>query len=311
MQLKSLNPANKQNILKFLSKSLSKPISEISLNKTRNNGACSWSYKVTTSSDTFFLKVLRQEVSTSVVQSVSLRRIENECNGAQFAFSALGNPLFPIACCKDSAMVLYRWVPSEFGNVQHMIDASKSAVDCIYNELFIFLANWRKSSAGIDPPKTSKAAFKQLRIEAFFDQAAQKFPEYAQKIHRLSNRLLNGERVFTHGDFSPKNIVLDSVQKKYCVVDFELCHSGLPEYDTAGLTHHYAIDCVTQGIERSLEEVLYTIKKPNSATSGLDEEFLHNLVGILLMGRIYGKARFNFEKRNQKRLLEEVARHLI
>lgn len=79
--------------------------------------------------------------------------------------------------------------------------------------------------------------FEQLRITPFYREIARRHPEISDRVAKLISELEFSRLSLVHGDFSPKNILVDS----YCdvtVLDYEVAHTGNPVFDVAFLLAH-------------------------------------------------------------------------
>jgi 5-methylthioribose kinase len=102
------------------------------------------------------------------------------------------------------------------------------------------LATWHNYGA-ITPSLRDKfsedSLFDQLRISPFYNTVASKNPPLEGRILDLVKELKSNKTTLVHGDFSPKNIMVDHDQDIY-ILDFEVAHTGNPVFDLAFLTAH-------------------------------------------------------------------------
>lgn len=79
--------------------------------------------------------------------------------------------------------------------------------------------------------------FEQLRITPFYREIARLHPEISDRVAKLISELEFSRLSLVHGDFSPKNILVDS-SCDVTVLDYEVAHTGNPVFDVAFLLAH-------------------------------------------------------------------------
>jgi len=79
--------------------------------------------------------------------------------------------------------------------------------------------------------------FEELRIEPFHKYLAVKYPELLSPIEILIKMLRNRRSCFTHGDYSPKNMLINP-DNSIVLLDFEVAHWGNPVFDVAYCLGH-------------------------------------------------------------------------
>ena len=81
-----------------------------------------------------------------------------------------------------------------------------------------------------------QTVFEELRIDPYYRYTAARCPEAAVYIGRLMERS-GGRRVsLVHGDWSPKNLLVNG--SEVWVIDWEVIHYGDPSFDVAFLLNH-------------------------------------------------------------------------
>jgi len=88
----------------------------------------------------------------------------------------------------------------------------------------------------------SQTFFIELRVDPYLTATAKRHPALAKRIEQESARLLDNKLVLVHGDYSPKNILVDG--QKIFILDFEVAHIGDPSFDLAFLTNHFILKAV-------------------------------------------------------------------
>ncbi|WP_423751293.1 phosphotransferase family protein [Salinirarus marinus] len=89
----------------------------------------------------------------------------------------------------------------------------------------------------------SKRPFDQLRIDPYHRTTARRHPDVADAIDAEIERVRSVERTLVHGDYSPKNVLVDrtGAAPEPWIIDFEVAHWGDPAFDTAFLLNHLFI----------------------------------------------------------------------
>jgi len=134
--------------------------------------------------------------------------------------------------------------------------------------------------------------FDQLRIDPYYRVAAQRHPDLAPHAARLMQESAARRVSLTHGDWSPKNFLVDGDQ--VMAIDFEVIHFGDPSFDSAFLLNHLLL----KSFYRPQWRGLYA-----ETTSGFWREFVAGIpneswiepatlqhLGWLLLSRIDGKS---------------------
>jgi 5-methylthioribose kinase len=113
------------------------------------------------------------------------------------------------------------------------------------------LAEWHHGTRdeSIVDSFTEGPEFRELRIAPFHEAVRAKHPECAIAIDACIAELESELRVVIHGDFSPKNVLVDpdpapDGSTRLWVIDFEVAHAGPPVFDAAFLTSHLLMKAV-------------------------------------------------------------------
>ncbi len=161
----------------------------------------------------------------------------------------------------------------------------------------------------IDSPE----AFDQLRIDPFYRTTAARIPLVADEVNRLISDMADRQVTLVHGDYSPKNVLVDPRSASTPVVlDFEVTHRGDPAFDVAFMVSHLVLKAIHRPTaSASLINVAETFL--HSYRSGVREvswrpepSHLHRHLGALLLSRTDGKSRAEYLDEPQR----ETARRL-
>jgi aminoglycoside phosphotransferase (APT) family kinase protein len=87
--------------------------------------------------------------------------------------------------------------------------------------------------------------FRELRIAPFHEAVRAQHPDCAAVIDRCIAELENEHTAVIHGDFSPKNVLIDpDGSASLWVIDFEVAHAGPPVFDVAFFTSHLLMKAI-------------------------------------------------------------------
>ena len=131
--------------------------------------------------------------------------------------------------------------------------------------------------------------FNQLRIDPFHRFLIQKYPELTASITKLIDELSLQRTCLVHGDFSPKNML---VQKngEIVLIDFEVAHWGNPVFDLAYCLGHLMLKAWHL---KKYEELLGLIRAFLDSYKGEVLNLLPHL-GLMLLARMDGKSPVNY-----------------
>lgn len=102
------------------------------------------------------------------------------------------------------------------------------------------LGMWHRNTAG-DPTILQEfqedSLFEQLRISPFYRTIAAAHESISKRTTTLITELVEDQSCLVHGDYSPKNILVEG-RSKVIVLDFEVAHTGNPIFDLGFLLAH-------------------------------------------------------------------------
>jgi tRNA A-37 threonylcarbamoyl transferase component Bud32 len=152
--------------------------------------------------------------------------------------------------------------------------------------------------------------FRQQRLEPYFEFTAKKHPDVAQALTALGKVLVTRRQV-AHGDYTPKNFLV--VDDTLVLLDFEVVHIGMREFDMASLVNHLTLKMVhlpahraalRQTVEQFLEEWLFTVTPPPGG-------WWLNCLGALMLARVDGKSPVDYLTASETSLVRTAARQLL
>ena len=90
---------------------------------------------------------------------------------------------------------------------------------------------------------TSGRPFEQLRLNPYHRTVADRHPDVASQIEAEIARICSVEATLVHGDYSPKNVLVEPYRSEPAVwiIDFEVAHWGDPSFDVAFMLNHLFI----------------------------------------------------------------------
>lgn len=132
--------------------------------------------------------------------------------------------------------------------------------------------------------------FEELRIDPFHRHLIKKYPELEPSIQRLIDQLTKERSCLVHGDYSPKNLLVDETGH-VVVLDFEVAHWGNPVFDVAFCVGHLLLKGWSLQREQEAFDVIC------SFFTGYEEEITPYLLphlGLMLLARMDGKSPINY-----------------
>jgi tRNA A-37 threonylcarbamoyl transferase component Bud32 len=132
-----------------------------------------------------------------------------------------------------------------------------------------------------------QAVFDELRIDPYYRYTASRCPEAANYIACLIERSGKRRVSLVHGDWSPKNLLVDS--DEVWVIDWEVIHYGDPSFDVAFLLNHLLMKSIAMPRHRIALKGLARDFVDALATEWAVEAALEHLPALLL-ARVEGKS---------------------
>jgi hypothetical protein len=84
--------------------------------------------------------------------------------------------------------------------------------------------------------------FYALRMDPYIMRVAEKYPELKTEADALVHALMNSPIALIHGDYSPKNILVDG--GRIYILDFEVAYYGHPAFDLAFFMNHFILKSI-------------------------------------------------------------------
>ncbi|WP_282134994.1 phosphopyruvate hydratase [Seonamhaeicola maritimus] len=154
-------------------------------------------------------------------------------------------------------------------------------------------------------------SFKQLRIEPYLLKTGERHPELQHYYNKEASRLASKKECLVHGDFSPKNILVNS--DRLVILDCEVAWYGDPIFDLAFFLNHFALKALLHNEEAETVldlflEVWDAYKKKASLL--IDSEFeqrLTHLLTMLMLARVDGKSPVEYLNNKQQQIIRTFA----
>jgi 5-methylthioribose kinase len=150
--------------------------------------------------------------------------------------------------------------------------------------------------------------FEQLRIEPYLLSTAQHHPTLRAIFHAEAARLRSRQEVLTHGDYSPKNILVNN--ERLVVVDSEAAWYGDAAFDPAFLLSHLFLKSLALNrSEENWRKMIraawsgYCLERFPSTESKKQSELEANFVRLLVMlmlARVDGKSPVEYLSEDQR-----------
>lgn len=171
----------------------------------------------------------------------------------------------------------------------------------------------RRSAARIDLAGrfANREFFEQLRIEPFFNRIAQRNPQLSGPVNVVIASLRVPGRALVHGDFSPKNMLVDGSQ--VVILDWEVAHWGNPRFDLAFCLTHLILD----GLHRPPPQAFgaaalsFLDAYSRSGMAGELDTLLVQMTGCLLLARLEGDSPIDYLRELNAPAVKRIAVRLI
>jgi 5-methylthioribose kinase len=168
------------------------------------------------------------------------------------------------------------------------------------------LGRWHRLTVGreLPPELQGKSSFDVLRLEPYYRTAAHRKPQLSRQILSLADELSGRQVCLVHGDFSPKNVLVDPLAEglPLWVIDFEVAHQGDPAFDLAFMASHLTLKAVHRPAwaplyDACLRDFLRAyVREVQGGGGSIEAEltprlpYLLSHVGALLVARVVGRS---------------------
>jgi len=172
--------------------------------------------------------------------------------------------------------------------------------------------------------------FRQLRIEPYHRTTAARNPALADPIDAEADRVLGVRRTLVHGDYSPKNVLVDrsgtTNQRdterateangdgpRLWLIDFEVAHWGDPAFDTGFMLNHLFIKSVYnhEFQDDYLDAARAFWRAYDGAVGWNVERETTRELAVLMLARVDGKSPVEYVDEGTGETLREIARRAL
>jgi aminoglycoside phosphotransferase (APT) family kinase protein len=138
--------------------------------------------------------------------------------------------------------------------------------------------------------------FTELRIDPYFNTSAKRLPDLAPWLQRISEQLASQRLALVHGDFSPKNLMIQS--GRLIILDAEVAWFGDPAFDVAFLIHHLLLKALHHRRHDRVGDLLaltptfwrsYADQLPDAEARTMENRVIEITLALLL-ARVHGKS---------------------
>lgn len=196
-------------------------------------------FRVKTFKGMFVLKQSRAQLRTADPWFSDLSRVFREIDAMQLLERRLPEGVVPQVLYRDDAnyAFLMSHAPREARDWRSVLLEGK--VDPQLGEVTgRILGTIHASTSRESLPEgfADRTVFDQLRIDPFYRRVAERCPDVASHLQPLIDDLVTNAWCLTHGDFSPKNLLLHA--DGFTLVDYETAHLGEPSFDVGFFLSH-------------------------------------------------------------------------
>jgi thiamine kinase-like enzyme len=144
--------------------------------------------------------------------------------------------------------------------------------------------------------------FIQLRVDPFHRWLIKRYPELSFSIQKLIDELTMQKICLVHGDYSPKNMLVDK-DENIVLIDFEVAHWGNPVFDVAYCIGHLMLKGWHMERQRASLKLIevFLVKYATEVKNIIPH------LGLMLLARIDGKSPVNYiREENLKNIIRKV-----
>lgn len=269
----------------------------------------------------YVVKRALPRLRVSEVWEASAERSNTEASALRWA-RAIDARAVPevFAADRSGNVIVIQLAPSGFANWKDQLLSGVVRAE-LGTRLGGLLGGWHVASS--ENPTVldefdDQEAFAQLRVNPFYRVAAERNPAVAPIVLGLAERMAGTRTALVHGDFSPKNILVDSAPSTdLWVIDWEVAHAGDPVFDIAFLLHHLVIKSIarpelTAAIAETADEFVLTYGERTQNTLGpLDHRYLLAHTGALVLARVDGKSPVDYLSPGQRDAARRLATAIL
>ena len=160
-----------------------------------------------------------------------------------------------------------------------------------------------------------KDIFYYLRVSPYIEFVVKRYPQLGKLSKEVIDFLMNTSCTLIHGDFSPKNIMVNG--RSVSVLDYEVAHYGHPAFDIAFFSTHFVLKAVKHknwagAYLTMLCDMMdiYFKKVSCMGCEQLEESYVKTWAFIIL-ARVDGKSPAEYITEEDKELIRKIAFNII
>jgi len=205
-------------------------------------GVSCHTWKIVTDLSRWVLKQPLAKLNTEIEWFSDIRRINREADALRLLSTLLEPDSVPTLEFEDDEThsIVMTCAPDEAENwkTQMMGGILQEKTAANAGELLDQIHARSKQISSAEQSKFEDIRyFEQLRIEPFHRYLQVKHPVLRSSIETLIDAVRNRRTCFTHGDYSPKNMLVNP-DSSIILLDFEVAHWGNPVFDLAYCLGH-------------------------------------------------------------------------
>ncbi|SOD98030.1 phosphotransferase [Blastococcus haudaquaticus] len=159
-------------------------------------------------------------------------------------------------------------------------------------------------------------AFGQLRVDPFHRTIAARHPDLAEAIGHTVDVMAASRVCLVHGDYTPKNVLVDPDGERLWVIDWEVAHVGDPTFDPAWTIGHLLLKTVHRpaagaGFAAAGRAFLTAFTESIAGALPIDPAQLVRQTGCLLLARVDGKSPADYLTADERPRVRDLARRLL
>ncbi|QNG38770.1 aminoglycoside phosphotransferase family protein [Geodermatophilaceae bacterium NBWT11] len=217
----------------------------------------------------------------------------------------------------DGYLVIER-APDSWGTWKDQLLAGEVDV-AVAARLGHLLGTWQRATVSdtqVHRDFADVLAFGQLRVDPFHRTVAARHPDLAGVIDRTVDVMAAARTCLVHGDYTPKNVLVEPGGTGLWVIDWEVAHIGDPTFDPAWTLGHLLLKTVhrpaaAEGYAAAGRAFLAALTDELDGDLALDGEQLVRQTGCLLLARVDGKSPADYLDDEARHRTRELARRLL
>lgn len=251
------------------------------------------------------------------VWEASAERSFTEASALRWAKSVIPDAVPAVdAVDRSHNVIVVELAPTRYANWKEQLLAGGVRPE-LGTRLGGLLGEWHVASHrddGVRAEFDDQEAFAQLRVSPFYRVTAERNPEVGPAILGLAEKMSRTRTALVHGDFSPKNILVDAAPSVgLWVIDWEVAHTGDPVFDVAFLLHHLVCKRIARPdrdaeLGATAKEFLSAYEHRTRHVIGpVDQRYLLAHTAALVLARVDGKSPVDYFSADQRDAARRLA----